>query len=181
MKQTLEEIELAQMEEEQIADIGADDDDGEDDDDPNGAHYDSPYPSDDEDEEEEFVVTSTMNDSSIRSDNESVVLVSELSNRLDGLKAGSMSPVVDRFETSTPTPPCHYDHCGCIACTICTDCGVCKFCLICFTCGDCHYDSKEPSRTDENRKNDDATVKNDTKNDDATVKEQVIRLTVSFG
>ena len=201
MRQSLEEIELAQMEKEQMEDVGGVNDD-DDDEDKNDAHYDSPYPSDDEDEEE-FVITSSITDSSIRSDNESIVLVSDLSNRLQDLPVGSLSPVVDRFETSTPTPPCHYDHCGCIACTICTDCGVCKFCLICFTCGDCHYETKSfknskleidnnndkvPKKDDATvkiSKNDDATVKkgmsmiDNSKNDDATVKEKIVDATVN--
>ena len=154
-KQSLEELELQAMEIDQIKDCQdrekyedeSEDEDDDDEDDEQGAYYDSPWPSDGESEDEEYIVTSAINDASIRSENESVVPVAELSSQLQELKTGSLSPV-RLLETSTPTPPCEPDHCGCIQCTTCTDCGVCKDCLICFTCGDCKYETMKTKSSD---------------------------------
>ena len=124
-------------------------DDDEDDDEKVVNHYiDSPYPSDDEDSDnDEFTVTDRLMDDSIRSDNESLIPVNDLVEKLEKLRTvDSTSPTP--LLTSSPTyngstsitggqilvtDEC-ISHCECITCSKCTVCGVCENCLVCFKC-----------------------------------------------
>ena len=95
---------------------------------------DTPYPSDDEGE---FVVTSCLNDESIRSDNESVVMISSLERRLELLRSDDSS---EPMESSTPIPAKCVNHCECLKCDKCRICDICVGCKICpRSCVKCEY------------------------------------------
>ena len=119
----------------------------------NESHMDSPWPSDNEesDEEEgEFVITDCLMDKSITTENESVIPVNELANRMKDLQSGdSLSPPA---ATSSPTNislsgqklvanGCN-GHCGCLSCTKCMYCAVCESCTTCTKCSNCKYPPK---------------------------------------